>query len=252
MRICRAELPDGSVTYAVIEGDIIKPVTGEPFEKIQLINAHYRLNDVRLLAPVTPSKIVCIGKNYYAHAMEMQEGVPDRPLLFIKPSTAVIGMLDDIIYPPDSNRVDYEAELAVVIGSRCRNVPMGGFRDVVLGYTCLNDVTARDIQKSDVQWTRGKSYDTFCPIGPWIETELDPFNVKVESRLNGELKQSASTATLMHNVDELVYYISRVMTLLPGDIISTGTPAGISGMQPGDVIDIEVEGIGLLRNYVKA
>lgn len=252
MKICRAQLQNGTVTYAVLEGSAVKPITGEPFEKILFTGEAFNINDVRLLAPVTPSKVVCIGKNYYAHAMEMKEGAPEEPLLFIKPSTSVIGMLDDIIYPPDSKRVDYEAELAVVVGKRCRNVPMGGFRDVVLGYTCLNDVTARDIQKGDGQWTRGKGYDTFCPIGPWLETELDPFNVKVESRLNGEVKQSASTATLMHNVDKLVYYITRVMTLLPGDVIATGTPAGIGGMQVGDVIDVEVEGIGVLRNYVKS
>lgn len=250
MKICRAAV-GREVFYALIEGDTLRRLDGDPFGGITQDGRTYPIGEARLLAPVEPSKIVCIGKNYYAHAMEMQEGAPEEPLLFIKPNTTVINPGDDIVYPPDSKRVDYEAELALVIGRRCKDVPMGGYRDVVLGYTCLNDVTARDLQKSDVQWTRGKSFDTFCPIGPWIETELNPFDVKVESRLNGKVCQSETTATMMHNVDKLVYFISRVMTLLRGDVIATGTPAGIGPMQPGDTVEIEVGGIGILRNRIR-
>ncbi|HWR24211.1 MAG TPA: fumarylacetoacetate hydrolase family protein, partial [Feifaniaceae bacterium] len=200
--------------------------------------------------PVTPSKVVCVGKNYYAHAMEMQSAPPDEPLLFLKPSTAVVGPEDKIFYPPDSVRVDYEAELGVVISRRCRDVPAERFSDAVLGYTCVNDVTARDLQAKDGQWTRAKGYDTFCPVGPWIETELDPFSVQVESRLNGKVCQSESTSAMMHDAAKLIAYISRVMTLLPGDVIATGTPAGIGPMQVGDTVEVEVEGIGVLRNRV--
>ena len=251
MRICRANHRDDTF-YAVMDGDTVYPIHGDPFSGIIRDGRSYPIKDVRLLAPVQPSKVVCIGKNYYAHAMEMQEGLPpEEPLLFLKPSTSVIDPEADIVYPPDSSRVDYEAELAVVIGRRCKDVPIGGFRDVILGYTCLNDVTARDLQKSDGQWTRGKGYDTFCPIGPWIETELNPFEVKVESRLNGRVCQSDNTASMIHPIDKLVYYISRVMTLLPGDVIATGTPAGIGPMQPGDIIEVEVSGIGVLRNKLR-
>ncbi len=250
MRICRVE-KGMEIFYAQLKDDRLYRLACHPFVEIIKDKRTYSLDEVRLLAPVEPSKVVCIGKNYYDHAMEMNEGSPpEEPLLFLKPSTCVIGPEDGIAYPPDSKRLDYEAELAIVIKKRCKDVPMGGYQDVVLGYTCLNDITARDIQKSDGQWTRGKSYDTFCPIGPWIETELDPFHVSVESRLNGEVKQSSNTEKLIHNIDKLVYYITRVMTLLPGDVIATGTPAGIGPMQKGDVIEVEVGGIGVLRNHI--
>ncbi len=250
MRICRVQQGQ-NVFYAKLKDDVVYPLACHPFGELVVDKTRtYSLSEVKLLAPVEPSKIVCIGKNYYDHAMEMKEGVPAEPLLFLKPSTAVIGPEEAIVYPPDSKRLDYEAELAIVIKKRCKDVAMGDFRDVVLGYTCLNDVTARDLQKGDGQWTRGKGFDTFCPIGPWIETEINPFHVQVQSRLNGEVKQNSNTELLMHQIDKLVYYITRVMTLLPGDIIATGTPAGISPMQPGDTIEVEVEGIGVLRNHV--
>lgn len=251
MRICRASAGTESF-YAVLEGDILRPMRGVPFDGVEQDGRSVPLKDARLLAPVEPSKVVCIGKNYYAHAMELKEGAPpEEPLIFLKPSTSVIGPEDEIEYPPDCKRLDYEAELAIIIGKRCRNVQPGKFKDVIFGYTCLDDVTARDLQKSDGQWTRSKGYDTFCPIGPWIETELDPFDVKVESRLNGKVCQSDSTKSLIHDIDKLVSYITRVMTLLPGDVIATGTPAGIGPMQSGDTIEVEVAGIGVLRNSIR-
>ncbi len=249
MKLCRASI-ENEVFYGLIENGTVRRLFGTPFEEVLPDGRVYALNEVRLLAPVEPSKVVCIGKNYYAHAMEMQSTPPDQPLLFLKPSTAVIGQEDFILYPPDSARVDYEAELGVVISRRCKDVPAERFTDVVLGYTCVNDVTARDLQSKDGQWTRAKGFDTFCPIGPWIETNLNPFSVRVESRLNGKVCQSESTSSMMHDVAKLVAYISRVMTLLPGDVIATGTPAGIGPMQVGDTVEVEVEGIGVLVNRV--
>ena len=250
MRLCRVST-NSETFYGVLEGELVRRLKGAPFEELQFNGRDYPLSTVRLLAPVEPSKIVCIGKNYYAHALEMQSTPPEQPLMFLKPSTSVIGPADVIVYPPDSERVDYEAELGIVISRRCKDVAEDDFQDVILGYLCVNDVTARDLQAKDGQWTRGKGFDTFCPIGPWIETELDPFTVRVESRLNGRVCQSESTSIMMHNVRKLVAYISRVMTLLPGDVIATGTPAGIGPMQAGDWIEVEVEGIGVLRNRVE-
>jgi len=206
----------------------------------------------KLLAPVQPSKIICVGLNYALHVKESQSAtqIPEQPVLFMKPPTAVIGPDDDIVYPPSSARVDYEAELAVVIGKTARHVAESDAEKYIFGYTCLNDVTARDLQKKDGQWTRGKGFDTFCPIGPWVETELDYRNTVVESYLNGQRKQSGNTADMLFPVPFLVSYISQVMTLLPGDVISTGTPEGISPMQPGDTIEIRVSGIGSLINRV--
>lgn len=249
MRICRVAV-GAEEFFAQMDGDIVYRLEGNPFESIIKSNKQYALNDVRLLAPTMPSKVVCLGKNYSDHAKEMGGEAPDSPLIFLKPSTSVINPEDFIDYPPDCKRLDYEAELAIVIGKRCKDVQKENYRDVIFGYTCLNDVTARDLQQADEQWTRGKGFDTFCPMGPWIETELEPSNVQVEARLNGKVCQSASTSLLIHPIDKLIWFISRVMTLLPGDIIATGTPAGIGPMQRGDCIEIEVEGIGVLRNYV--
>ncbi len=250
MKLCRVSA-NNETFYGVLEGELVRRLVCAPFEGIQLDGREYPLSQVRILAPVEPSKVVCIGKNYYAHAVEMQSTPPEQPLMFLKPSTSVIGPEDVIVYPPDSERLDYEAELGIVISRRCKDVAEDDFQDVILGYTCINDVTARDLQAKDGQWTRAKGFDTFCPIGPWIETELDPFSVRVESRLNGRVCQSESTAIMMHNVKKLVAYITRVMTLLPGDVIATGTPAGIGPMQAGDWIEVEVEGIGVLRNRVE-
>jgi len=200
---------------------------------------------------VLPSKVVCVGRNYAEHAKELGNTVPEEPLIFLKPSTSVIGHEDDIIYPSSSKEVHYEAELGVVIGKKCKSVSASAAKDYILGYTCVNDVTARDIQRKENKFTRAKSFDTFCPIGPVIETELNPLSVKVISRLNGEIKQNGNTKDMIYNIYEIVSFISDIMTLLPGDVIATGTPSGVGPMNVGDKIEVEVEGIGVLINYVK-
>jgi 2-keto-4-pentenoate hydratase/2-oxohepta-3-ene-1,7-dioic acid hydratase in catechol pathway len=199
---------------------------------------------------VLPSKVVAIGKNYASHAAEMGGDVPERPLIFLKPSTSVIGHREAISSPPSSERVDYEGELAVVISRLCRDVPESRAMDTVLGYTCANDVTARDQQQADGQWSRAKGYDTFCPLGPWIETDLDPSDLAIRTTLNGETKQDARTSMLVHKIPSLIAYITACMTLLPGDVILTGTPEGVGPMQVGDTVGIEIEGIGGLTNPV--
>jgi len=249
MKFVRFE-KDETAAYGIASEEMVRTIKGSPFAGYSTLDERYSLSDVRLLAPCTPSKIIAIGLNYRTHAEEVRMQVPDEPLLFMKPSTAVIGPEDTILYPAMSRRVDYEAELAVVIGRSCRNTGPENASDYILGYTCFNDVTARDLQKKDGQFTRSKSFDTFAPVGPWIETDLDPDNVRVESFLNGEPRQSGSTRDLIFPVPCLVSFISRVMTLNPGDIIATGTPSGIGPMQEGDVIEISVEGIGTLKNTV--
>jgi 2-keto-4-pentenoate hydratase/2-oxohepta-3-ene-1,7-dioic acid hydratase in catechol pathway len=240
----------GKTAYGVQDGEIVRAVAGSPYRRLQTTGQLYRLGDVRLLAPCRPSKIVALGVNYRSHGEEMSHRLPAEPLLFIKPSTAVIGPEDDIVYPEMSARVDYEGELGVVIGRRARGVTEAGAKDFILGYTCCNDVTARDLQARDKQWTRSKGFDTFAPLGPCIETELHPSNLRLETRLNGEVKQSTGTGDLLFGVYELVSFVSRVITLLPGDVIATGTPSGIGPMQPGDTVEVEIEGIGTLRNHV--
>jgi 2-keto-4-pentenoate hydratase/2-oxohepta-3-ene-1,7-dioic acid hydratase in catechol pathway len=206
---------------------------------------------MKLLEPVRPSKIVCVGRNYREHAAELGNKMPDEPLLFLKAPSAIIYSGEDIVLPSASQQVEHEGELGVVIGRVARNLrsdedPLS----YVLGYTCVNDVTARDLQRKDVQFTRGKSFDTFCPVGPWIETDIDPGNVTVETRLNGELKQKGNTADMAFPVAFLIRYISEIMTLYPGDLIATGTPAGVSRMESGDTVEVEVSGIGKLVNRV--
>lgn len=251
MKVCRVKVANETF-YAILEGETLHRLNGDVFESMQKSGETYPLSEASLLAPTLPSKIVCIGKNYYDHALECGGSLPpEEPLMFIKPSTSVNDPEGEITYPPDSKRLDYEAELAIVIGKRCKDACAEDYQDYIFGYTCMNDVTARDIQSLDGQWTRSKGYDTFCPLGPWIETELDADNVNIQSRLNGELRQNASTSLLMHPIQKLICYISRVMTLLPGDVIATGTPAGIGPMQKGDIIEVEIEGIGILRNSVK-
>lgn len=208
------------------------------------------LDKLSLLAPVEPSKIVAVGLNYSSHARELGRKTPDEPILFIKPSTAVIGPNDVIRYPACSRRVDYEAELAVVIKDRVRNVSKKDATKHILGYTCFNDVTARDLQEKDGQWTRAKSFDTFAAIGPWIETDLDASNLSVKCYLNGQLKQSARTSDFIFGIPRLIEFISGIMTLVAGDVITTGTPAGIGAMKIGDEVTVEIEGIGRLTNHV--
>jgi 2-keto-4-pentenoate hydratase/2-oxohepta-3-ene-1,7-dioic acid hydratase in catechol pathway len=239
-----------NIQYGIIDGDMITGLGAPPFEGIELTHNYYRPTDMRILAPCMPSKIIALGVNYRSHGEEMSHRIPAEPLIFLKPPTAVIGHEDSIVYPPSSERVDYEGELGVVIKSVARNVAKEKAADYILGYTCFNDVTARDLQAKDKQWTRAKSFDTFAPIGPCIETELDPANLALETRLNGVVKQQTRTSELIFPVDELVSFISQVMTLLPGDVIATGTPSGIGPMLPGDIVEVTIEGIGTLRNYV--
>ena len=250
MRIVRFEM-QGRTGYGILAGEKIDVLWGTPYDGglANTTGEVVSLPEVTLLAPCEPTKIVAIGLNYRDHAAEFGNPIPEEPLIFMKPSTAVIGPDEDIVYPEMSRRVDYEAELAVVIGKPAKNVAAEDFRDFVLGYACINDVTARDLQKKDGQFTRSKSFDTFAPLGPWIETEIpDPDNLMVEAYLNGERRQHSSTSNLIFPVPVLVSFISRIMTLLPGDVIATGTPSGIGPMRPGDVVEIRVEGIGALRN----
>jgi 2-keto-4-pentenoate hydratase/2-oxohepta-3-ene-1,7-dioic acid hydratase in catechol pathway len=207
---------------------------------------------MRLNEPIRPSKIVCVGRNYREHAAELGNKMPEEPLLFLKAPSAIITAGEEIVLPSASQQVDHEGELGVVIGRVARNIPTDEDPlSYVLGYTCVNDVTARDLQRKDVQFTRGKSFDTFCPVGPWIETDIDPSNVAVETRLNGEVKQKGNTADMAFPVAFLIRYISEIMTLYPGDLIATGTPAGVSRMKPGDIVEVEVAGIGILQNRVR-
>ncbi len=207
------------------------------------------LDDVELLAPCQPSKIVCVGLNYTEHARELKMQIPDEPILFLKPPSAVLSPGGQIVYPPSSQQVDYEGELGVVIGKLCKSVSAKEAEKYILGYTCFNDVTARDLQKKDGQWTRAKSFDTFAPFGPWI-TKIDPSDAAIQTRVNGDVKQKSSTSDLIFSVPKLVEFISNVMTLQPGDVIATGTPPGVGPLQRGDVVDVEVEGIGVLKNSV--
>ncbi len=236
---------DGGVpTVAVLKGDPL-------YAGIEFTGEKIPLDDVRLLAPVIPrSKVVCIGKNYAAHAAEMGGEAPAEPLLFLKPNTAVIGPGEPIFYPSQSEDVHFEGELAVVIGRICRDVSPTDAAKVIFGYTVANDVTARDLQRSDGQWARAKGFDTFCPLGPWIETDLDVDDLSITTTLNGETKQQGSTADLIHKIPDLIAYISAAMTLLPGDVILTGTPEGVGPMEVGDEVSVTIEGLGTLTNRV--
>lgn len=244
---------DGSVIkWGVIEGEMVREMEGDPFGHFHLTSRTKKIEEVRLLSPCLPSKIVALGLNYQDHAQEVKMCLPEEPLLFIKPSTSVIGPGEAIVYPKMSKRVDYEAELAVVIKNKAKAVAEEKAADYILGYTCLNDVTARDLQPKDGQWTKSKGFDTFAPIGPWIVTDIDPHHLDISSYLNGERRQHSNTKNLIFDPYQLVSFISRVMTLLPGDVIATGTPSGIGPMAIGDRVDIVIEGIGTLSNRVVA
>jgi 2-keto-4-pentenoate hydratase/2-oxohepta-3-ene-1,7-dioic acid hydratase in catechol pathway len=238
-------IPDDDCVVVALNGDPL-------YVGVQLSDKEHPLSDVRLLSPVLPrSKVIGIGRNYAAHAAEMGSDVPPEPLMFIKPNTSVIGPGDPVFYPRQSREVHYEGELAVVIGRICRDVPVERAADVIWGYTVGNDVTARDLQRSDVQFTRAKGFDTFCPLGPWVETELDVSDLRVQTFLNGDLKQDGRTSDLIFDVPTLVAHVSSVMTLLPGDVILTGTPEGVGPMQVGDEVEVSISGIGNLTNQVK-
>ena len=249
MKIVRF-LVDGRVKYGILNNGNIQAVQGQPFSNMKPADHYYELSEVKLLAPCTPSKIVALGLNYRSHAEEVNAQLPGDPLIFLKPSTAVIGPEDNIVYPASSERVDYEGELGVVIKKPARHVSAEDSLEYILGYTCFNDVTARDLQSHDGQWTRAKGFDTFAAIGPCVETELDPEDVALETFLNWELKQQGNTSDLIYSVTELISFISSVMTLLPGDVIATGTPDGIGPMFPGDTVEVKIEPVGTLRNYV--
>ncbi|TIC88077.1 fumarylacetoacetate hydrolase family protein [Nocardioides sp. GY 10113] len=255
--------------FGIVTGDLdeygqlgedarIVALAGDPlYVGIKLLEQEYRLDQVRLLAPVLPrSKVVGVGRNYAAHAAEMGNEVPEEPLLFLKPNTSVVGPGDAIYYPRQSQNVHYEGELAVVIGRICRDVPAEQATDVIYGYTIGNDVTARDLQRSDVQFTRAKGFDSFCPLGPWIETDLDPNDFsegrRVQTYLNGDLVQDGTTADMVHDIPSLIAHVSSVMTLLPGDVILTGTPEGVGPMNIDDEVEVSIEGLGSLTNKVEA
>ncbi len=237
--------------YGLIEGDAVREIDSPPWKRWTAGHQTWLLKECRLLAPVDPSKIVCVGRNYAAHAAELGNEVPKEPLIFLKPPSSVIGPEEPIVLTHYSNRVEHEGELGIVIGKRCSHLgDDDNSLSYVLGYTCVNDVTARDLQKSDVQFTRAKGFDTFCPVGPHIETRLDPGNVQVETKVNGERRQSSNTSLMVYPVAFLVRWISRMMTLFPGDLIASGTPAGVGLVVAGDSVEVSVAGVGVLRNPV--
>jgi 2-keto-4-pentenoate hydratase/2-oxohepta-3-ene-1,7-dioic acid hydratase in catechol pathway len=263
VRIARFTLPDsaadaGAVRFGVIEGQPDRPETlvvteleGHPFTPSpQTTGRAWPVVDVRLLAPVLPSKIAAIGRNYAEHAAELGNEVPEVPITFLKPSTSVVGPNETIAYPEVSKDVHHEAELAVVIGRLCRQVPRDRVDEVVFGYTCANDVTARDLQRAEVQWGRAKGFDTFCPLGPWIETEIDAADLSITCTVNDELRQDGRTSQMIRSVADLVAHVSEAMTLLPGDVILTGTPSGVGPLQVGDTVAVTIENIGTLTNRV--
>jgi 2-keto-4-pentenoate hydratase/2-oxohepta-3-ene-1,7-dioic acid hydratase in catechol pathway len=249
------------MSFGVVEGGTadsgdtagltVAAIDGHPFGRIRFTGERWAVPDVRLLSPILPSKVVCIGRNYADHAAEQDAEVPTEPLLFLKPSTSVIGPRDAIKLPPQSDRVEHEAELAVVIGPPgARRVDRTGATQAIFGYTCANDVTARDLQRTDGQWTRAKGFDSFCPLGPWIETDLDVGDVEVRCEIGEEVRQLGRTKDMVFDVPTLVSYVSHVMTLLPGDVLLTGTPAGVGPLVNGDVVTVTIERIGALSNPV--
>ncbi len=249
---------DDDPRYGVVGADgdtpIIAPLKGDPlYAPLELTGEKLALEDVRLLAPVIPrSKVVCVGKNYVAHAAEMGGDVPEEPLIFLKPNTSVIGPGEPIFYPKQSQNVHFEGELAIVIGRICRNLTAEDAPKVIYGYTVANDVTARDLQAKDGQWARAKGFDTFCPLGPWIETDFDPSDVRVRTTLNGETKQDGRTSDMVFDVTTILQYVTSFMTLLPGDVVLTGTPDGVGPMQAGDHVAVTIDGLGTLTNPVVA
>jgi 2-keto-4-pentenoate hydratase/2-oxohepta-3-ene-1,7-dioic acid hydratase in catechol pathway len=239
------------ISWGVLENVFVRPLKGAPFKKIAPEKDKIRYEQVKVLAPAAPSKIILVGLNYRDHALEMGMPVPKEPIIFLKPATAIIAHKDNIVYPAGTQRVDYEGELALVIKEEAKNIPEEKAAGYILGYTCLNDVTARDLQKKDAQWTRAKSFDTFCPLGPWLETCLDPCAVGIRTHVNGRMVQNSNTSNFIFSVNYLVSFISHIMTLLPGDVISTGTPPGVGALRPGDKVEVEIEGIGTLTNGVR-
>ena len=249
MKFVRIDREDGP-RWGVVKGENVFTLERPPYDEICYDGGSVSLQDCRLLAPCEPSKIVLVGKNYYDHAVEMAEGIPDRPILFLKGPNAVNRPEGEVHAPDFVERLDYEGELAIVIGKRAKNLTAENARECILGFTCLNDVTARDVQKGDGQWTRGKAMDGFAPIGPWVTNETDGEDLRLETRLNGVTVQSSRTSLFMTGIVDMLVFITASMTLEPGDVVATGTPAGVGPMRPGDVVEVEIENVGVLRNHI--
>lgn len=251
MRIVRYLYKNEEPVYGWVFENKVGDIEGDIFGEYRRLEAEIPLESVKLLAPSQPSKIVCIGRNYTEHAKELGNEVPQVPLIFMKPPSSIINPGDTIMLPPQSKQVEHEAELVAVIGKRGRNIPPEQARDYILGYTIGNDITARDLQKTDGQWTRAKGFDTFCSFGPWIDTEFDITDALISCKVSGQPRQMASTRDMVFNVGKLVAFISSVMTLEPGDLIFTGTPAGVGPLNDGDVVEVDIDGLGVLSNPVK-
>jgi 2-keto-4-pentenoate hydratase/2-oxohepta-3-ene-1,7-dioic acid hydratase in catechol pathway len=253
MRIIRYEIPENKKPkYGWLLDGKVGEISGNIFGRYQRKEALTPLSDVKLLAPSEPTKIVCVGRNYVEHAKELGNEVPKVPLIFLKPPSSIISNGETIILPPQSAQVEHEAELVIVIGKRGRHVTAENAKKIILGYTVGNDVTARDLQKTDGQWTRAKGFDTFCSFGPWIDTDFDPSDAVITCRVNGQMRQMASTRDMVFNVGVLIAFISSIMTLEPGDLIFTGTPSGVGELKDGDEVSVEIEGLGIIKNKVKA
>jgi 2-keto-4-pentenoate hydratase/2-oxohepta-3-ene-1,7-dioic acid hydratase in catechol pathway len=250
MQLLRYQIGEDLPRYGWLHQNKIGVVEGNPFGDFRRLEATLPLENVKILAPVQPSKIICVGRNYVAHAKEHQAEVPEYPMIFMKPPSSVIGDGDTIFLPPQSQQVEHEAELAIVIGKTGKWVSSDQANSIIFGYTIANDVSARDLQRKDGQWTRSKSFDTFCPLGPWIETDFDPADAMISCYVNESMRQMASTRDMVFGVNQLVAFISSVMTLLPGDVILTGTPAGVGPLSPGDIVKVTIEGLGTLQNSV--
>jgi len=251
MKFIRFKIQSNPEKIGILEDSTITEITGNIFESYEITDKKYQISEIAILPPVYPSKIVAVGLNYKDHAIEMNRDLPKEPRIFLKPSTSVIAHGENIVYPKHmSSRVDYEGELGVVIGKKARKVEKEKAFDYVLGYTCINDITARDLQSADIQFTRAKGFDTFAPIGPVIESEIEPSNLEISTYLNGIRKQHSYTSKLIFKIEELISFISNVMTLLPGDIISTGTPSGVAPMEVGDTVEVEIKGVGKLTNNI--
>jgi len=244
-------LQNGNIRYGLLEkGNTIREVVGDIFNNHKNTENVFSLSEITFLPPCVPTKIIAVGLNYFDHANEVQMKISDEPLIFMKPPSTLIAHNDNIIYPKMSKQLDYEAELAVIIKNRIKNIEPEDVFENILGYTCFNDVTARDLQKKDEQWTRAKSFDTFAPIGPFISTGLNPDNLQIKLYKNGQLMQNSSTNNMIFKVDKIISFISKIMTLFPGDIIATGTPSGVGKLEEGDIVEVEIEGIGILKNNV--
>ncbi|MGD2156573.1 MAG: fumarylacetoacetate hydrolase family protein [Anaerolineales bacterium] len=250
MRIVKFQTENLAPQFGWVLDDQVGLIEGDIFGVFQRDEAITPLEDVKLLAPIRPSKIICVGRNYIAHAQEHGAEVPEVPLLFLKPPSSIIAMNETIYIPPQSDQVEHEAELVVVIGRQGRWITPEDASKHIFGYTIANDVTARDLQMRDDQWTRAKGFDTFCPLGPWIETEFNPADAHITCRVNQEMRQMASTRDMVFSINQLIAFASSIMTLIPGDILLTGTPAGVSPLSPGDNVEVEIEGIGALQNPV--